>query len=518
MRKNIVCILTLILIMSFNICFAAEITLSDEEILLNGIEITNENNDGIIYSSEMNNGSSEDVGKEANIKIDDIITITKSGEYTFTGTLSNGQIAVNANEIIGEVKIILNNVSITSKDAPAIFIYSKDINNDKCKVTIETAKNSENNVTGGRIKQSVLDFTKQDEILYSIEKNYDDDGTYYERYKYDGAISSDISFIFDGEGTLNVYGNGKEGIEGKMHITIDGGTLIIKSIDDAINAAADGKSVITVNDGEVIAFLIEEAEEGDGIDSNGSIVINGGKVYSFACPGADSGLDADGGTRINGGEVISTGSMNDTVRFADDVNFARASFNNVNIGEVVCVADEENNIVFAMKTDRVIQNFLYTSDKLEKEKVYSVYTNANIEGELNEWNIYTSINSSDTSNATKNEFNNMGGPGGMEGNFNNMKINKNMKPFGTILLAIGVILLLVIILVNLKSKNEDKKLRIINLLLGILVGSLLSLGIYFIANNNSLPTIKDMKNMQFERPVGNMDKMDFRNGKEKLKQ
>lgn len=508
-KKNIFFILCLTLLMCFNICLASEITLNDDEILLNGEIISNENELGIIYSNEMNNGSSEDLAKEANIKIDDVITITKPGEYTFTGTLTNGQIAVDANKIDGEVKIILNNVSIESKDAPAIFIFSKDINNEKCKVTLETAKGSSNTVSGGKIKQSVLDFTKQDEILYNIEKNYDDDGTYFERYKYDGAISSDISLTFDGEGILNVYGNAKEGIEGKMHITVNGGTIIIKSVDDAINAAADGKSVITVNDGMVVAYLTEEAEEGDGIDSNGTIVINGGIVYSFACPGADSGLDADGGTTINGGEVISVGSMKDTVRFGSSINSARASFN-VNVGDVISVVDEEDNVIFAMKADRIIKNFLYTSDKLEEEKEYLVYTNANIEGSTNEWGVYTNITSSDTSNATKNEFNDMRGPGNF-GDFNiNQRNNENQKTIAIILLVAGILLVVLILIVNFKNKNVDTKLRLVNLLMGIIIGACLALGIYMLVTTSM--NYMDRGEMNFQnRP--NMGEMNFENNR-----
>lgn len=450
-------------------------------------------------------------GKEANIKINDILTIEKAGEYTFTGTLSDGQIAVNANDIDGEVKIVLDNVSITSENAPAIFIYSKNIYDEKCKVTIETAKDSTNEITGGKIKQSVIDFKNQEEILYSVEKNYNDEGEYFERYKYDGAISSDISITFDGEGTLNVYSNKKEGIEGKMHITVNGGTLIIKSVDDAINAAADGESIITINDGTVIAFLTEEAEEGDGIDSNGEIIINGGKVYSFACPGSDSGLDADKGTTINGGEVISTGSMNDVVTFSKDINYARATFNRVNIGDIICVANEENEIVFAMKTDRVIQNFLYTSDKLEKDKEYAVYTNANVEGTLNEWNIYTDITLADTSTATKNDFDDMKGFNGMRPN--DVKINQNTKKVGIVLLVVGVVLFVIVIILDLKKEN--KKSKIVNLLLGIIIGASLTFGIYSIMINNNLK-MPDMGEMQFQKPMENRGEMKVPNSKENM--
>lgn len=108
---------------------------------------------------------------------------------------------------------------------------------------------------------------------------------------------------------LNVTSSKKEGIESKMHITINNGTYNINSLDDAINACMDNKSIITINGGTVIANILDEAEEGDGIDSNGYLHINGGTVYAFAHPGSDNGLDSDLGTYINGGTVFATGSM-----------------------------------------------------------------------------------------------------------------------------------------------------------------------------------------------------------------
>ena len=54
--------------------------------------------------------------------------------------------------------------------------------------------------------------------------------------------------------------------------------------------------------------------EGDGIDSNGYLVINGGTVIAQACSfSMDSGIDSDLGIHINGGTVIATGNMIDQV-------------------------------------------------------------------------------------------------------------------------------------------------------------------------------------------------------------
>ena len=51
--------------------------------------------------------------------------------------------------------------------------------------------------------------------------------------------------------------------------------------------------------------------QGDGIDSNGSLTINGGKVITTSSlTDASGGLDADGTVLINGGEVIALGARN----------------------------------------------------------------------------------------------------------------------------------------------------------------------------------------------------------------
>lgn len=48
--------------------------------------------------------------------------------------------------------------------------------------------------------------------------------------------------------------------------------------------------------------------EGDGIDSNGYIVINEGLIAGGTPSGADEILDSDCGNTINGGSVITIGS------------------------------------------------------------------------------------------------------------------------------------------------------------------------------------------------------------------
>lgn len=98
-----------------------------------------------------------------------------------------------------------------------------------------------------------------------------------------------------------------EGVEGAK-VEICGGTLSVKSYDDGINAAnGDLKNYsfyILITDGNVYV----EAE-GDGIDSNGTIKIEGGTVIiDGPTRGDNAALDADTGILVNGGCVIALGA------------------------------------------------------------------------------------------------------------------------------------------------------------------------------------------------------------------
>lgn len=401
------------------------IDLSDDEIKINGEKITNDVNNVVYVSNKMDNGGTSNDSSKNNIEIDSIINIIAPGTYEFSGTLNNGQIAVNANNINGTVNIILNSVSITCNDAPAIFIYSKSVENENCKVTIKTKKDTVNTITGGKIKQSVQGLQEQENILYYIEKGYDDDKQYYERYKYDGAISSDISLEFQGEGILNVKSTKKEGIESKMNITFNGGTYNIDSCDDGINASSDGKSAITINEGTIIVKVSKDTEEGDGIDSNGTITINGGTVYTFACPGSDNGLDSDLGTYINGGKVFATGSMYEEVKTSNNTKIVQMSLSKeVNAEETILIVDENEKVVFAYKADRKISTLVYANNL--EDKNYSVYTGSGVKGTTDANGIYTNIDSFDLTKMTKQENTGIG------------RFNPNQKKNDTNIINLGI--------------------------------------------------------------------------------
>ena len=178
---------------------------------------------------------------------------------------------------------------------------------------------------------------------------------------------------FDGEGYLKVTAK-DEGIETKGNLTFSGGTgdYEIYSQDDGLNtttANSNGTTVrndLTIDVNSLLAYVDPDADEGDAIDSNGKLTINGGTIYVFAHPtSADAGLDSVNGTYINGGTVIAIGNMVDPISEDSKQDFIYASFNKIEANTLIVIKNQNDKIITAFKTDRNIGNLLYSSKDLK---------------------------------------------------------------------------------------------------------------------------------------------------------
>ena len=256
-----------------------------------------------------------------------VVHITQPGTYRISGKLSKGQIAVDLGKDAKKdpsavVTLILDGADITCEVAPAVIFYNvyecgdadegtKEVDTSKAGANVILADGSENNIHGAYVAR----IYKPD----SVELN--EAGTEVEDakklHKYDGAFYSKMSMNISGEkentGVLNVYAE-NEGLGSELHLTIHGGNINIFSGNDGINTNEDGVSVTTVNGGNLTIQVTGETGEGDGIDSNGWLVINGGTVIVAACSSSmDAGIDSDMGIHINGGTVIASGNMLDHI-------------------------------------------------------------------------------------------------------------------------------------------------------------------------------------------------------------
>ena len=256
-----------------------------------------------------------------------VVHITEPGRYVLSGELSLGQIAVDLGEDAEKdpeavVTLILKDVDITCEVAPAIIFYNvyeccssdeekatKDVDTSKAGANVVIADGTENNISGSYVEK----------VYKSYELN--EDGTEVtdskKLHKYDGAFYSKKTMNINGgkkgNGILNIKAE-NEGLDSELHLTINGGFINITSGNDGINTNEDNVSVTTINGGTINILCDGSTGEGDGIDSNGWLVINGGTVVAQACAtSGDAGIDSDKGIYINGGKVIASGNMLDRI-------------------------------------------------------------------------------------------------------------------------------------------------------------------------------------------------------------
>jgi len=316
------------------------IVLSDSGITVDGVAATNDSanavyvaNDIIYYEAghdfTYGEGTEADSHSAEEAAAHTVVHITKPGQYILSGKLSKGQIAVDLGEGAEEnpnavVTLVLMNMSITCTVAPGIIFYNvyecgskeeasagANVDTSKAGANIIVPNGTRSGVSGSYVAK----IYKPDSVVLST------DGTEVSEakklHKYDGAVYSRMSMNISSDG----HGNGhldinatNEGLDSELHLTINSGYIKIRSGNDGINTNEDNISVTTVNGGTLDIVVTGQTGEGDGIDSNGYLVINGGSVYAQGCAtSGDAGIDSDCGIHINGGWVFATGNMLDRI-------------------------------------------------------------------------------------------------------------------------------------------------------------------------------------------------------------
>ena len=368
-----------------------QIVLSDDGITADGVSVGSDKtapvytaNDIVYYESGKDftygEGSNKDAHSADEAAAHTVVHIAKPGTYSLTGKLSLGQIAVDLGSDAKKdpnavVTLILNGVDITCKVAPAVIFYnvyecgdenaSKDVDISAAGANVIIADSTENTVNGAYVAKVY----KPDSVVLNENKTKVEDAK--KLHKYDGAFYSKQSMNIFGQkestGILNINAE-NEGLDSELHLTINGGNINIRSGNDGINTNEDGVSVTTVNGGNLSIKVTGETGEGDGIDSNGWLVINGGTVVAAACSSsADAGIDSDMGIHINGGTVIATGHMLDRIEDGGQ-NYAVFNFAKTQTGnETVTLKNPDGLAILDTKPENAYSILIYSSPELKAE-------------------------------------------------------------------------------------------------------------------------------------------------------
>ncbi len=368
--------------------FATEtlITLSDEDILVEGgtedaVTLTHdilyyEDRDTYESGNPYGEGEASERHSAEEAAAHTVVNITKPGTYRVTGKLSAGQIRIDLGEDAYEdenavVELILDNAEISCSVAPAILF----LNTYECdgSWSAETAQAAVDTSRAGA--NLILEGTNTVSGSH-VAKIFKDQEEEKKLWKQDGAIYSYMSMNVFGPGALELTAD-NEGLDTELHLTINGGDILIQSGNDGINTNEDGVSVTTINNGN-LTIVAGLGKEGDGIDSNGYLVINGGTVTAAANPRGDAGLDSDLGSYINGGTVIAMGSSmdwaeSDSQQVTMNLQFAQQQ----KAGSKITVTQEDGTEIFSYQNDnenaRGYSGLILSGPAFQQGETYHVY-------------------------------------------------------------------------------------------------------------------------------------------------
>ena len=210
----------------------------------------------------------------------------------------------------------------------------------------------------------------------------------------DGIHAEDSVSIADGTITIT---QSYEGIEGHI-ITVDGGQIDLTASDDGFNAGGDASvsmPAITINNGNIYVHA-----QGDGLDSNGDLIFNGGFVtVDGPTSGGDSALDVgteNGGKMLAvGGTVIAAGSASMVENFdssSSQPSITLYTDSTRRRGTVVTVANSSGKEIISYTSKKYFSGVIITSELFEKGETYTV----TVGEESYEFTIDETVNSNKT--------------------------------------------------------------------------------------------------------------------------
>ena len=294
----------------------------------------------------LSDGGSRVSGSGAYVYDGDVY-IVNAGYYVLAGELTNGSVIIHAGKK-EKIWILFDGVALHCDDDAAIRIEQAD------KVVLTLAEGTESTISSGAQYRADSIASGVDGAIYSRDDlTINGTGALLVNAAYQhGIVCNDDLVITGGNIMINAVQDGihandsvrireavisisagddgitvsndeetaflyvesgsitipdcYEGLEA-ISITIAGGTIEIMPTDDGINASGSGEnSVIRITGGE-IAIINDRGRDADGLDSNGDIYIEGGRVFiSVSDSGGNCALDYGS---ENGGECVVSGGI-----------------------------------------------------------------------------------------------------------------------------------------------------------------------------------------------------------------
>lgn len=235
-----------------------------------------------VSSGSLDNSSTDDTVDGVTVD-GNVITITSGGTYIISGTLTEGQLVVDADD--EKVQLVLDNADITCATSAAIYVKSAG------KTFITLAEGSEN------ILMNTAEFE-------TIDDN-----------NIDAVIFSKDDLALNGSGTLTINSENGHGIVSKDDLKITGGTYNITAAShalsgkDSVRIAAGTFNLVSGKDG----IHSENADD----SSKGYVYIAGGE---FTVDSTGDGIDASNIVQIDDGtfDITAGGGVENSTKTHED--------------------------------------------------------------------------------------------------------------------------------------------------------------------------------------------------------
>lgn len=305
----------------------------------------------------------------------------------------------------------------------------------------ETTLKSKNISADGdiTINSGTFNLNASNDCIHSNSNIIINDGTFTINAGSKG-IHSDYDCTIN-SGNIEVQ-NSYEGIEG-TNIYVNDGTINITSSDDGFNACdntetATGSNGFNVSSNAYLEFnggYTYVNASGDGLDSNGDIKFNGGVVVvegptisangPLDCGDDNNIITIDGGTLIAGGAI----GMFEIPDSTSTQNTIYSVSTSAKAGDTIVLADENNNVISAIKTSKDMSGVIFSSKDIETGKTYHIYVNPTYNGSFDEYGLASGGTCSDGTDIGSVEVtstvNQIGSGSVMSGGFKGMNKDNN---------------------------------------------------------------------------------------------
>lgn len=236
-----------------------------------------------------------------------------------------------------------------------------------------------------KITDSTITADTSDDSIHSNSNVTVESGTLNLKSGDDG-IHADTATTING-GTILIE-KSYEGIEGS-NVTINGGTIDLTASDDGINAAGGndssamggrpGQNSFTENSDVFIKITggkITVNSEGDGIDSNANITVEGGETYvNGPQSSGDAAFDYDGTATVSGGILVAAGSSGMAQGFSDSSIQCSILYNfssSHSAGDKITLSDSSGNEIISYTPTKQYSSVVITTSKITKDGTYKL--------------------------------------------------------------------------------------------------------------------------------------------------